>query len=124
MLGGLPWLGSATLRSCQDAPVQGVISPASRGMLGAKTLHSPGSPLMRKTNTGDAMRRVEIKTFHRAWWWAAGCIVGLYMTPVHAQIDLGRILRESLGNGVRAPAANPRARALPRCCSGRSATCS
>ena len=66
---------------------------------------------MRKTNTGDAMRRVEIKTFHRAWWWAAGCIVGLYMTPVHAQIDLGRILRESLGNGVRAPAANPRARA-------------
>jgi hypothetical protein len=33
------------------------------------------------------------------------------MTPVHAQIDLGRLLRESIANGVRAPAGNPRARA-------------
>lgn len=57
------------------------------------------------------MRRVDIKTVSRAWWWAAGAIVSLFMTPAYAQIDLGRLLRESMANGARASAVNPRARA-------------
>lgn len=57
------------------------------------------------------MRLVEIRIVNRVWWWAAGSIFSLLMAPVYAQIDLGKILRDSMAKGTRALAVNPRARA-------------
>lgn len=50
------------------------------------------------------MRRVEVKTVTRGWWWVAGAMGGLFVAPAYAQIDFGKVLRDSIANGLRAPA--------------------